>query len=238
MVSAFRPHRARPGGARASAPATAAPRVSPPPGSPRWSAGFCTSSGCSQRFAPTGLAPVERRLLHQQGLVPAFRPHRARPGGARASAPAGRFPARPFLVPKPPLHRDKLGGGGQRSVFPLWCRNPRSTETSSVGAESALRFPSGAETPAPPRQARWGRRTLHVSPLVQKPPLHRDKLGGGSAQSGLERFTDELRTPDACGLVRSSRLLRVASQGLSSALKGRSSIARGVNPGNARLVSS
>src|SRR6266536_6662086 len=52
--------------------------------------------------------------------------------------------------------------------------------------------------------------------------------------TGLERFTDELRTPDACGLVRSSRLLRVASQGLSSALKGRSSIARGVNPGNAR----
>jgi len=53
-------------------------------------------------------------------------------------------------------------------------------------------------------------------------------------KSSLERFTDELRTPDACGLVRSSRLLRVASQGLSSALKGRSSIARGVNPGNAR----
>src|SRR6266536_1813092 len=140
-------------------------------------------------------------------MLSAFRPHRARPGGAQASAPAGRFPVHPFLVPKPPLHRDKLGGGGERSAFPLWCRNPRSTETSSVGAESALRFPSGAEAPAPPRQARWGREhsalplwcrsprstetssvgagTLRISPLVQKPPLHRDKLGGGGAPSGL-----------------------------------------------------
>src|SRR6266536_4646034 len=89
-------------------------------------------------------------------MLSAFRPHRARPGGAQASAPAGRFPVRPFLVLKPPPHRDKLGGGGERSAFPLWCRNPRSTETSSVGAESALRFPSGAETSAPPRQARGG----------------------------------------------------------------------------------
>src|SRR6266542_599600 len=95
MVSAFRPHRARPGGALASA-----------------------QVGCFQRLAPTGLAPVERRLLHQRG--------------------------------------------GSPSVL-FWSPSPRSTETSSVGAGNAPRFPSGAETSAPPRQARWGRCAIRAS---------------------------------------------------------------------------
>src|SRR5206468_4864911 len=89
----------------------------------------------------------------------------------------------PFLVQKPSLHRGKPGGGA--------C--------------------SGAEALAPPRQARWGRgaaggpliwcrslRSTGASPvgapvLVQKPSLHRDKLGGGEARqvgplSGAEAF--------------------------------------------------
>src|SRR6266498_3435298 len=226
MVSAFRPHRARPGGARASAPATAAPRVSPPPGSPRWSAGFCTSSGCSQRFAPTGLAPVERRLLHQQRLLPAFRPHRARPGGAQASAPASnglRVPpppgsprwsagfctsngCSPRLAPTglAPVERRLLHQrGGSPPVFFL-SPSPRSTETSSVGAGNAPRFPSGAETSAPPRQARWGRRALCVSPLVQKLPLHRDKLGGGGERSTFPLWCRNPRSTEtsSVGAVR------------------------------------
>src|SRR5207244_1077024 len=51
-------------------------------------------------------------------------------------------------------------GRGDRPL--LWCRSPRSTETSSVGAGR-------------------GDRPL----LVQKPSLHRDKLGGGGTPSGL-----------------------------------------------------
>src|SRR6266542_1564079 len=111
---------------------------------------------------PTGLAPVEHRLLHKQRLVSASRPHRARPGGAQASAPE-------WSVRRPLLLSSSL----------------RSTETSSVGAGNAPRCPSGAEASAPPRQARWGRGTRRAAPLVQKPPLHRDKLGGGGAPAGL-----------------------------------------------------
>jgi len=47
--------------------------------------------------APTGLAPVERRLVHQQGGPPLLRPHRACPGGAEASAQEGQAP--PFFAP-------------------------------------------------------------------------------------------------------------------------------------------
>ncbi len=109
---------------------------------------------------PTGLAPVEHRLLHKQRLVSASRPHRARPGGAQASAPE-------WSVRRPLLLSSSL----------------RSTETSSVGAGNAPRCPSGAEASAPPRQARWGRGTRRAAPLVQKPPLHRDKLGGAETSS-------------------------------------------------------
>src|SRR6266851_2367750 len=84
------------------------------------------------------------------------RPHRVCLGGALASAPEGNhgLPTAPtelvsverrlgdkkdegtaLPVQKPPLHRDWLGGGGDDSRFPLWCRSPRSTETSSVGAK-------------------------------------------------------------------------------------------------------
>src|SRR6266542_2842704 len=55
--------------------------------------------------------------------------------------------------------------------------SPRSTETSSVGAGRSTQ-PLLAEASAPPRQARWGR-DAEPSRCLQKPPLHRDKLGGG-----------------------------------------------------------
>src|SRR4051812_44352531 len=52
------------------------------------------------------------------------RPHRACPGGAKASAPEGRFATAPCLVQKPPLHRDKLGGGGARRASLLVQKPP------------------------------------------------------------------------------------------------------------------
>src|SRR5205823_655267 len=98
-----------------------------------------------------------------------------------------------FLVPKPPLHRDKLGGGGDCVTRPFWCRSLRSTGTSSVGARRKGCAPSGAKASAPPGQARWGRDASGALLLVQKPSLHRDKLGGGGAQSGLAICLPPLR---------------------------------------------
>src|SRR6266542_4520033 len=151
----------------------------PPPGSPRWSAGFCPSKQWSPRSAPTGLAPVERWLLHKQRLLPVSRPHRARPGGALASAPAT---AAPSVSPPPGSPRWSAG----------FCPS---------GAVPRPSF-SGPQALAPPRPARWGRATLRVSPLVQKPPLHRDKLGGGGAQSGLDVSYCPRGMADCKGTVR------------------------------------
>jgi hypothetical protein len=83
----------------------------------------------AKRLAPTGLAPVERGFVHKEGRFSPF------------SAPTGLAPVErrllhqrsDFFVFKPPLHRGKPGGG--------------------VG----------------PRKAS----------LVQKPTLHRGKPGGG-----------------------------------------------------------
>ncbi len=83
----------------------------PPPGSPRWSEDFCTSRAGPPFFAPTGLAPVERRLEHEE-VAP--------------------------LVHKPPLHRGKPGGGvwparwGRLAAQAL--RSYRPTGASPVGA--------------------------------------------------------------------------------------------------------
>ncbi len=106
---------------------------SAPPGLPRWSGGFCTRRAGPSFPTPTGLAPVESRLVHKKGGPPLLRPHRACPGGAQASAPAGGSVLPPrggtsprstgaspvgasdrashALVHKPPLHRGKPGGG-------------------------------------------------------------------------------------------------------------------------------
>src|SRR6266540_1595035 len=116
--------------------------------------------------APTGLAPVERGFVHQRVACPFGRPHRPRPGrGGACAAALGERRTAP-LVHKPPLHRDKPGGGGEGRAPPFLCRSLRSTGASPVGAvrRAQARWgrrreprPSGAEASTPPGQARWGR---------------------------------------------------------------------------------
>src|SRR5262245_53568257 len=68
------------------------------------------------RPPPTGLVPVERRLLHKQRSQRLPRPHRARPGGASASA-QGR--SSPRSSPPPSLSRWSAGfcTSSSRSAF-------------------------------------------------------------------------------------------------------------------------
>src|SRR5205807_463230 len=109
--------------------------------------------------------------------------------GDSAEAPAppgqarwGRRRVGAAIVQKPPLHRGKPGGGGE-GLARRECRSARSTGASPVGAEKGWRG-DRAEAPAPPGQARWGRRRVGAA-IVQKPPLHRGKPGGGG--EGLAR---------------------------------------------------
>src|SRR5262245_41755317 len=110
-------------------PRTARTRMAsgPPPGSPRWRVDLCTRTSRDPSLAPTGLAPVEQRLLHKRFL-------------AQRPAPTGLGPVERWLllkplVPKPALHRGEPGGGRSRK-----------------GACRAC-----AQTHSPPGRARWGR---------------------------------------------------------------------------------
>jgi hypothetical protein len=138
-------------------------------------------------FAPTDLESVGRGLLHYfQDLFSSVRPHRARPGGAKACVTI----VRSAVVHKPALHRGKLGGGGvlrwahcsaQARAPPRQARWGRidSQGRWGPGAESWLGV--SAQAQAPPTQGRWGRSAEVASLVVHKPALHRHKVGGGGS---------------------------------------------------------
>src|SRR5439155_14270489 len=73
---------------------------------------------------PTGLVPVERRLLHKRGGPHLSAPTRLAPVGRRLLPQLGRSPL--LWCNKPSLHRGKPGGGDVPPRFPL-CRSLRST---------------------------------------------------------------------------------------------------------------
>src|SRR6266508_3589617 len=94
-------------------------------------------------------------------------PHRACPGGAGVCAPERGLPRR---LPPP--------------GWPRWSGGLR------LRVGGAPHRPAGAQASAPPGPARWGRRRGglpgggkegEAALLVQKPPLHRGKPGGGGS---------------------------------------------------------
>src|SRR6266511_721461 len=136
-----------------------------------------------RRPPPTGLAPVERRLLPKrvgsrrpppppgsprwsESFCPrrtgsAFlRPHRACPGGAEASAQEERAPPSSAPTGLAPVERRLVHKAGASAPSPLWCKNLRFTGASPVGR--------GRRKPS----------------LVQKPSVHRDKPCGAGRHPG------------------------------------------------------
>src|SRR5438067_2083973 len=99
--------------------------------------------------APTGLAPVERKLLHQRRLAPQPPPTGLAPV-KRGLVPEGSA----SLVQKPSLHRGKPGGGEAHSDR-VSCRNPRSTGASPVGAVRYLGQPLSKPLEAPGERIAW-----------------------------------------------------------------------------------
>src|SRR5262249_34674953 len=106
------------------------------------------------------LAPVERWFVHNKREPPVARPHRARPGGAEASAPVRHLHHADAQAPAPPGRA--RWGAGKGGVLPFLCRNPRSTGASPAGTtDGAKHF------------------------LVRKPSLHCGKPGGRAAASAF-----------------------------------------------------
>src|SRR5262249_54150109 len=116
-------------------------------------------------FAPTELASVGRGFLPYPPTIflPCLRPHRAGLGGAGGCALSPPPPrARPPPRPPPPRH-PPLGLAGVWRVLGedvLVVQTPPPPRAQPGGGEGAWRARSSTKTPAPPRQARWGRRRL------------------------------------------------------------------------------